>query len=53
MKVVVQRVKHASVSNDSIHNEIQQGYCLLVGLGKESTQADVEAIAKNSACTLI
>ncbi|MCY1573318.1 D-aminoacyl-tRNA deacylase [Staphylococcus pettenkoferi] len=49
MKVVVQRVKHASVSNDSIHNEIQQGYCLLVGLGKASTQADVEAIAKKIA----
>lgn len=46
MKIVVQRVKRASVTNSSIHNEIDKGYCLLVGVGQESTEADVEAVAK-------
>lgn len=46
MKIVVQRVKRASVTNSSIHNEIDKGYCLLVGVGRESTEADVEAVAK-------
>ncbi|MDM7863282.1 D-aminoacyl-tRNA deacylase [Staphylococcus borealis] len=46
MRVVVQRVKRAAVTNDSIHNEIGKGYCLLVGIGKETTEADIEAIAK-------
>ena len=34
MKVVVQRVKRAAVTNNSIHNEIDKGFCLLVGIGK-------------------
>ncbi|UDI78104.1 D-tyrosyl-tRNA(Tyr) deacylase [Staphylococcus taiwanensis] len=46
MKIVVQRVKRASVTNSSIHNEIDKGYCLLVGVGQDSTEVDVEAVAK-------
>ncbi|MDW8565180.1 D-aminoacyl-tRNA deacylase [Staphylococcus shinii] len=46
MRVVVQRVKEASVSNDSIENKINKGYCLLVGVGKSSTEADIATLAK-------
>ena len=46
MKIVVQRVKRASVTNKSIHNQIEKGYCLLVGVGKNSTEADIEVLAK-------
>ncbi|MCU5746044.1 D-aminoacyl-tRNA deacylase [Staphylococcus sp. SQ8-PEA] len=46
MKVVVQRVKEARVTNHTIDNHINRGYCLLVGVGKDSTERDVEAIAK-------
>ncbi|WP_413486881.1 D-aminoacyl-tRNA deacylase [Staphylococcus pasteuri] len=49
MRVVVQRVSEASVSNDNIHNSIKKGYCLLVGVGKSSTEADVQAVAKKIA----
>ena len=34
MKIIVQRVKHARVINDSIDNEIERGFCLLVGVAK-------------------
>lgn len=53
MRVVVQRVSEASVSNNNIHNAIQKGYCLLVGIGKTSTEADVQTIAKNRECKII
>ncbi|MFQ3839183.1 D-aminoacyl-tRNA deacylase [Staphylococcus pseudoxylosus] len=46
MRIVVQRVKEASVSNDSIENKINKGYCLLVGVGKNSTEADIATLAK-------
>ncbi|CAL28151.1 D-aminoacyl-tRNA deacylase [Staphylococcus carnosus] len=46
MKIVVQRVKQASVTNESIHEEIGKGLCLLVGVGQDSTEKDVEAVAK-------
>ncbi|MCT1926916.1 D-aminoacyl-tRNA deacylase [Staphylococcus pasteuri] len=49
MRVVVQRVSEASVSNDNIHNSIKKGYCLLVGVGKSSTEVDVQAVAKKIA----
>ena len=44
MKVVVQRVKRAAVTNKSIHNEIDKGFCLLVGIGKDTTEADIDAV---------
>lgn len=46
MRIVVQRVKHASVTNDSVDNKINKGYCLLVGVGKSSTEADIATLAK-------
>ncbi|QQT11560.1 D-aminoacyl-tRNA deacylase [Staphylococcus pasteuri] len=49
MRVVVQRVSEASVSNDNIHNSIKKGYCLLVGVGKSSTEVDLQAVAKKIA----
>ncbi len=39
MKVVVQRVKEASVTNDTLNNQIRKGYCLLVGIGQELYRA--------------
>ena len=49
MKIVLQRVKNAAVTNDSINNQIQQGYCLLVGFGQQSTSDDIEILAKKIA----
>lgn len=49
MKIVLQRVRNAAVTNDSIHNQIQQGYCLLVGVGQQSTSDDIEILAKKIA----
>lgn len=46
MKIVLQRVKKASVKNNNIHNTIEKGYCLLVGIGKTTTEADIEILAK-------
>ena len=47
MKVVLQKVKKASVSVDGkIVGEIDKGYCLLVGVHKESTEADAKYLAK-------
>lgn len=49
MKIVVQRVKSAAVTNDAIHREISKGFCLLVGVGNGDTEADVEVLAKKIA----
>ena len=47
MKVTLQKVKKASVSVDGkIVGEIDKGYCLLVGVHKESTEADAKYLAK-------
>lgn len=47
MKVILQKVKKASVSVDGkIVGEIDKGYCLLVGVHKESTVADAKYLAK-------
>lgn len=43
MKLVIQRVKSASVSIDGqVYNAIQQGLLLLVGIGPEDGQKDLE-----------
>lgn len=43
MKLVVQRVKSASVSIDGqVYNAIQQGLLLLVGVGPEDQQEDLD-----------
>ena len=43
MKLVIQRVKSASVSIDGrVYNAIQQGLLLLVGVGPEDQQGDLD-----------
>ena len=47
MKIVLQKVKKASVSvNNKIVGSIDKGYCLLVGVHKESTEEDAKNLAK-------
>ena len=50
MKIVLQKVKKASVSVDNkIVGSIDKGYCLLVGVHKESTEEDAKYLAKKVA----
>lgn len=50
MKIVLQKVKKASVSVDGkVVGAIDKGYCLLVGVHKESTEADAKYLAKKIA----
>ena len=49
MKIIVQRVKNARVTNDTIDNQINKGYCLLVGVGQSCTEEDVKVIARKIA----
>ncbi|MCK1975614.1 D-tyrosyl-tRNA(Tyr) deacylase [Jeotgalicoccus huakuii] len=49
MKIVLQKVSHALVSNNEMYNEINDGYCLLVGVSQSSTVADAKALAKKIA----
>ena len=43
MKIIIQRVKQAQVSIEGqIHGQIQQGLLLLVGVGPEDQQEDLE-----------
>ncbi len=45
MKLVIQRVKSASVSIDGqVYNAIQQGLLLLVGVGPEGDQKDLSGL---------
>ena len=47
MKIVLQKVKKASVSvENKIVGSIDKGYCLLVGVHKESTEEDAKYLAK-------
>lgn len=47
MKIVLQKVKKASVSVEKkVVGEIDKGYCLLVGVHKDSTEADAKYLAK-------
>lgn len=50
MKVVLQKVKKAQVTVDNqIVGKIDKGYCLLVGIHKESSEKDAEILAKKIA----
>lgn len=50
MKVVLQKVKKASVQVDGkIAGSINKGYCLLVGVHKNSTENDAKFLAKKIA----
>ncbi|GGB04188.1 D-tyrosyl-tRNA(Tyr) deacylase [Macrococcus hajekii] len=46
MRVVVQRVSRASVTTDQRCESIEQGFMLLVGIGEETTEADLKVMAK-------
>ena len=46
MKIVLQRVTHASVTVDGkITGQIEKGYLLLLGVGKDDTENDCERLA--------
>jgi len=50
MKIILQKVKKASVSVDNkVVGSIDKGYCLLVGVHKESTEEDAKYLAKKVA----
>ena len=50
MKIILQKVKKASVSVDNkIVGSIDKGFCLLVGVHKESTEEDARYLAKKIA----
>lgn len=47
MKVVIQRVRHASCTIDSqITGSIEQGFCVLVGFTQSDTEAVVDKVVK-------
>ena len=50
MKIILQKVKKASVSvGNKVVGSIDKGYCLLVGVHKESTEEDAKYLAKKVA----
>lgn len=50
MKIILQKVKKASVSvENKVVGSIDKGYCLLVGVHKESTEEDAKYLAKKIA----
>lgn len=47
MRIVIQRVSHASVTIDGdVKSTIQKGYLILLGICEEDTQEDVEWLVK-------
>lgn len=49
MKIILQKVSHALVANNEMFNEINDGYCLLVGVSKSSTEDDARILARKIA----
>lgn len=49
MRVILQKVSHASVSTNELFNEIHTGYMLLVGVSKNSVEADAVKLAEKIA----
>ena len=50
MKIILQKVKKASVRvENKVVGSIDKGYCLLVGVHKESTEEDAKYLAKKVA----
>ncbi|WZE72288.1 D-aminoacyl-tRNA deacylase [Macrococcus sp. CCM 2573] len=45
MRVLVQRVKEASVKSGDYYGSVQKGLLLLVGIHEESTERDADALA--------
>jgi D-tyrosyl-tRNA(Tyr) deacylase len=46
MKIVVQRVKKASVSYENVKEEISKGLVVFVGIGQNDKEQDIEYMAK-------
>ena len=47
MRIVIQRVQHASVTiNGIVHSSIQQGHLILLGICEEDTMEDVDWLVK-------
>jgi D-tyrosyl-tRNA(Tyr) deacylase len=47
MRIVIQRVKHASVTIEgNVKSSIKQGYLILFGVGENDTQEDAEWLVK-------
>jgi D-tyrosyl-tRNA(Tyr) deacylase len=47
MRIVIQRVQHASVTiNGVVHSSIQQGYLILLGICEEDTMEDIDWLVK-------
>ena len=47
MRIVIQRVKHASVTIEgNVKSSIKQGYLILLGVGENDTQEDAEWLIK-------
>lgn len=53
MKIILQKVSHALVANNEMFNEINDGYCLLVGVSKSSTEDDARVLARKIANTRV
>ena len=54
MRLVIQRVKHASVEIDgAIHGKINQGYMILVGIQNEDTREIVEKMGDYNLMLLV
>ncbi len=54
MKLVIQRVKHASVSiSGKLHSEIDAGLLVLVGVTHDDTEADVRYLAAKTSAMRI
>ncbi|MBQ3961698.1 MAG: D-aminoacyl-tRNA deacylase, partial [Muribaculaceae bacterium] len=49
MRIVIQRVKNASVTIDNkLHSAIGQGLLILVGITQDDTEADVKWLAQKT-----
>ncbi|MGB3774345.1 MAG: D-aminoacyl-tRNA deacylase, partial [Leeuwenhoekiella sp.] len=47
MRAIVQRVSQASVSIDGrVHADIKKGFLILLGIGQEDTQDDIDWLTK-------
>lgn len=47
MRIIIQRVKHASVTIEgNVKSSIKQGYLILLGVGENDTQEDAEWLVK-------
>lgn len=51
MRVVLQRVSSSTVMSNELFNEIGKGYCLLVGVSNEDTEADAIKLADKIAAS--